>query len=234
MTVKNLGIWLVVTAATALLCGCVGPTPYKPVPEGQPGGFGYVDAKVEDALFRVSFKGNRGTPWRSTAAYTLYRSSEIAKEAGAPAFNVLEGNIDRTVLEGTDKFARADGSPLDTDGFSVARLVDGAGPADRVVGGGLLPTIRTAGFTPIVMPRVMPMPAPSVPRTTTYAPVYIYTPTGPVVFPQESWLIRLLPSVPTDDNPRVFVTEEVLTRLGPRIVRKPVDATPNNKGEAPR
>jgi hypothetical protein len=218
---KTSATWMAIATLTALLSGCVvAPTPYQSVAEGQPSGFGYTSVKVDDALYRVSFRGNGRTARRAIDAYALYRSAEIAKEANAPAFMVLEGKGNRAVLDGDDKFARVDGRPLDFDEFSVARLSDGAGPADRVVGIEPLPVTRTAGLSPVFVPRSMPMPSAPVPRTT-YTPMYIYTASGPVVFPQESLLIRMLSAVPAEEDPRLFVTEDVLTRIGPRIVRKP-------------
>lgn len=203
-------------AATALLSGCVAaPTPYQAVAEGQPSGFGYTSIKLEETLFRVSFQGNRRTPWRTKAAYTLYRSAEIAREVNAPAFSVLEGNVDRTALDGNDKFGRDDRDAFDVDDFNVARLNNGAGPADQVVGIEPSLVIRTAGLSPVFVPRTA-----SVPRTTNI-PMYIYTPYSPAPLSQESWLIRMLPSVPSEEDSRTFVTEDVLTRVGPRIVRKP-------------
>ena len=232
---KNSATWMAIATVTAALFGCaVAPTPYQAVPEGQSNGFGYTSVKLEDALFRVSFQGNRGTPWRTKVAYTLYRSAEIAREANAPAFSVLEGNVDRTALDGNEKFGRDDSGAFDADDFNVARLNNGAGPPDQVVGIEPSPVIRTAGLSPVFVPRSMPMPSAPVPRTTNI-PMYIYTPYSPAPLSRESWLIRMLPGVPTEENSRTFVTEDVLTRLGPRIVRAPdskaMVPAPVNKGE---
>ncbi|CAN5594025.1 hypothetical protein BH10PSE18_BH10PSE18_21900 [soil metagenome] len=212
---------LAAVTAAALLSGCVVATPYQPSADGQGAGFGYKSAKVEDSLYRVSFVGNGRTPRRAVDAYALFRAAEIAKEARAPAFAVLEGRVDRTVLEGNDTFAKTDGTPLDGEDFNVARHDDGAGPADAVVDAPSVPTIRTAGVAaPIVFSRPMPLPPQPVARSS-YTPIFIYTASGPVVFPQGSLLVRLLTELPTEEDPKVFVTEDVLTRLGPRIVRKP-------------
>lgn len=217
---KKRALSAAVAAASVLLSGCVAPTPYQATTagEGRSVGFGYTSIKVEDALFRVSFKGNGRTDRRAIGAYALYRTAEIAKEANAPAFHVLEGTVDRTVLEGDDKFADVDGSPFDSEALSLARLVNGDGPADQVIGARPMSVVRTAGFGAMRMPMPAPRPLP-VPRT--YAPTYIYTSYGPVTFPETSLLVRMLQSVPDEADTRVYVTQDVLTRLGPRIVRKP-------------
>jgi len=207
-----------VVAVAVLSSGCVAPTPYQAVGEGRGAGFGYTSTQVEDALFRVSFRGNGRTDRRAIGAYALYRSAEIARDANAPAFHVLEGTVDRTVLEGDDKFANLDGSPFEADALSVARLVNGSGPADHVIGARPLPVVRTAGFGAMRMPMPAPRPAP-VPRT--YAPTYVYTSYGPVTLPETSLLVRMLQSIPEEADPRVYLTQDVLARLGPRIVRKP-------------
>lgn len=211
-----------VVAAAAMLSGCVAPTPYQPLGEGKNVGFGYSSTKVEDALFRVTFRGNGRTAWRATSAYALYRSAELARDANAPAFHVLEGLVDRRVLEGEETFANLDGSPFDANLLSVTRLVNGEGPADEVIGvqEQQAPVVRTAGFGGMAR---MPMPAPRpLPAPRTYAPTYIYTSYGPVTLPETSLLVRLLPSAPEEADPKVFLTQDVLTRLGPRIiVRKP-------------
>lgn len=220
--IKNKIIWLCTCAATIALFGCaIPPTPYRAAAAGQTAGFGYRSVKVEEALYRVSFQGNRRTSRRAIDAYALYRAAELAKEVSAPAFVVLEGTVDRSVLDGDDEFARIDGRPIDFDSFDVARSDDGAGPSDQVMEIAPLRLIRTGSFGPIFVPRSMPMPAASVPRTTNI-PTYIYTPAGPVVFPQESLLVRMLPSLPTEADAQTFLTQDVLTRIGHRIVRKPL------------
>jgi hypothetical protein len=222
---KNSTKLMSITVVTAALFGCaIPPTPYQTVAEGQINGFGYTSIKVDDALYRVTFQGNRRTSRRAIDAYVLYRAAEIAKEVSAPAFVVLEGKVDRSVLDGDDKFASIDGRPIDFDSFDsfdVARSDDGAGPPDQVMEIAPLRLTRTGSFGPVFVPRSMPMPSASVPRTTNI-PTYIYTPARPVVFPQESLLVRMLPSLPTEADAQTFLTQDVLTRIGHRIVRKPL------------
>lgn len=213
---------LATVAAAAALFGCaIPPTPYQSVAEGQINGFGYASSKVDDALYRVTFQGNRRTSRRAIDAYALYRAAEIAREVSAPAFVVLEGKVDRSVLDGDDAFAKIDGRPIDFDTFDVARSDDGAGPSDLAMDVAPLRLIRTGSFGPVFVPRSMPMPSASAPRTTNI-PTYTYTPAGPVVFPQESLLVRMLPSLPTEADAQTFLTQDVLTRIGHRIVRKPL------------
>jgi hypothetical protein len=128
--VKTSALWITFAATAALLSGCaIPPTPYQPVGADRPGGLGYSSAKLDETLFRVSFIGNRRTSERAIHAYALYRCAEIAKEIKAPAFAILEGSVDRSVMDGDDKFATMDDRPINLDAFNVARLDGGAGPA---------------------------------------------------------------------------------------------------------
>lgn len=196
-------------AAVALITGCVAPTPFQPRTEAR-GAHGFSSVKVEDGLLRVEFHGNARTTQRAVDAYVLYRAAELANEAAAPAFAVLEGDIDRAILEGEDRFA----------------LSDGSGGPDTVVGGAPLVTIKTAGLGGFraPAPRHTPLPAPK-----TYAPTYIYTPYSPAALPQRSLLVRLLNAAPQEPEAKTFLTEEVLRKLGPRITRPT-----RNVAETPR
>lgn len=196
-------------AAAAALSGCVvPPTPYQAASEAPRGSLGYRSVKVEDALVRVEFQGNARTALRVVQAYTLYRAAEIAKEEHAPAFSILEGSFDRQILEGTDTLSRADGAGFEAEDVAVSHPGRGDGPADSVVNLESAPIVRTRSYG---------MPSP--PPRPVYVPTYIYMPATPIVLPQRSLLIRLLPAVPAGAEDRVFVTQKVLDQLGPRIIR---------------
>lgn len=199
--------------AAVALSGCVvPPTPYQPRNQA----FGYQSTKIEEALIRVEFHGNTRTSTRAVQAYALYRAAEVAKEANAPAFSLLEGTFDRKILEDTDTFSRRTGADLEPDDFVVSRLEHGNGAADTVVGQAPTPTVRTRGLS-MRPPRPMQR-APALYRP----PIYIYTPATPMALPQRSLLVRLLPTIPAEPDDRVFVTQQVLDQLGPRIIRPAV------------
>jgi hypothetical protein len=211
-------------AATISLTACVSPTPFQNRADGR-GQFGYTSTKVDDALIRVEFQGNGRTAQRAIDAYVLYRAAELAKDGNAPAFMVLEGNVDREILDGEDRFTRVDGRPFESEDMGHSTSANGDGPADRVVDStSSLVTLKTAGLGSggFRMPAPVYVPKASIPATPkSYVPTYIYTGNGQVNFPQRSLLIRLLQAVPAETDAKSYVTQEVLAKLGPRIVRKP-------------
>lgn len=155
-------------------------------------------------------------------AFILYRAAEVAKEAQAPAFKIVEGDVDTSVLAGTDVYGHL---AVDLEG-AVAVSPASSQPhrqGDVVVGsaelaGGMQ---RTAGAMPVFR---MPPPAPPAYQP----PVYIYTPGYvPAPLPDRSILIELRPNLESADD-KTFVTADVLDKLGPRIKR----AAP--KGQAPK
>ncbi len=134
-------------AAAALLAGCVSPTSYRPVgADGKP--FGYTSSKLWEPIYRVRFQGNGRTPWRWIDAFLLYRAAEVAQEAGAPGFKIIEGKVDASVLVGEDVFGST-GSQAELTAVAVHRR-----PAlqnDVVVGRAEMEADihRTAGAMPV-------------------------------------------------------------------------------------
>lgn len=68
---------------TALLTGCM--TPYQP--RGTTGG--YVDQKIDDRTFQVSFFGNGNTPRDRVYRFWLYRCAELTAQNGFDFFRVI-------------------------------------------------------------------------------------------------------------------------------------------------
>ncbi|MBO9647821.1 MAG: hypothetical protein J7605_04870 [Variovorax sp.] len=130
-------------------------------------------------------------------AYTLFRTAELANEEGKPAFLVIEGAFNPQMLDGADNFSRSDDIDFRPEDFAVSHPGRGDGGADIVIGQEPLPTLRTRGAAGV--------------------PITIYVPSAPVALPRTSLLVRLLPVVPDEANDRVFVTQQVLDQLGPRI-----------------
>ncbi|MDM0054696.1 CC0125/CC1285 family lipoprotein [Variovorax fucosicus] len=212
---------LAIFAVAASLAACVSPTSYRAAgTEGN--SFGYTSSKLSDQLYRVRFQGNGRTPYRWIDAFLLYRGAEVAKDAGAPAFKIIEGKVDATtVLSGEDIFGWVD---PDAELTVVASPKRPAPEGDVVVGSanGEANMRRTAGAMPVFR-----MPPPPLPKAV--APVYIYTPgyAAPML-PDRSILIELRADL-KDKGDNIFETADVLQKLGPRIKRAvpTPSATPN-------
>jgi hypothetical protein len=204
-------------AAASLLAACVSPTSYRAA--GTDGkSFGYTSSKLSDQVYRVRFQGNGRTPSRWVDAFLLYRGAEVAKDAGAPAFKIIEGKVDAAaVLSGEDIFGSIDPSAELT---VVATSKRPAPEGDVVIGSANdeANMRRTAGAMPVFR-----MPPPPLPKPA--APVYIYTPgyAAPML-PDRSILIELL-AEPKEAGDGIFETAHVLQKLGPRIKRA-VPTTP--------
>ncbi|MDQ7975582.1 MAG: hypothetical protein REJ24_23590 [Rhodocyclaceae bacterium] len=211
---------LALLAAAAGLAACVSPTPYRAA-DTDGIRFGYSSTKLSDQLYRVRFIGTGRTPVRWVDAFLLYRAAEVAKQADAPAFKIVEGNIDTSVLAGEDLFGHR---ALDLEvAVTVSRVSrPSVRHGDVVVGqaesaDGMQ---RTAGAMPVFR-----MPPPALPKYQP--PVYIYTPGyAPAPLPDRTLLIELRPDLRGMDD-KSFVTADVLDRLGPRIRRAaPKDQAP--------
>ncbi|MDN4592019.1 hypothetical protein DBA29_26400 [Xenophilus aerolatus] len=215
---------VVALVAAALLAACVSPTPYRAA-DADGIRFGYSSTKLSDQLYRVRFLYTGRTPVRWVDAFLLYRAAEVAKEANAPAFKIVEGNVDSAVLEGEDVYGRRE---LDLDGaVAVSAVPRQQRPQDDVVVG-QEPTSSNMHRTTGAMP-VFRMPPPALPKYQP--PVYIYTPGyAPVPLPDRTILIELRPDINSMDD-KTFVTADVLDKLGPRIERaapkdQPLKGTP--------
>ena len=112
------------TALAALLllvAGCASATLYQPMTlDG-----GYAQTRLGSNMFNVIFQGNAHTPWQTAESYALYRSAELAVEAGFDYFVVVGGNADVSSL----LLAARDPSPpkerADTDHPMVSLIVRG-------------------------------------------------------------------------------------------------------------
>lgn len=80
-------------AAATLLAACSsGPTPYQPA-----AGYdrGYAEQKLEDARYRISFKGNSLTDRETVENYMLYRAAELTLQSGYDTFTVVNRDTDK-------------------------------------------------------------------------------------------------------------------------------------------
>lgn len=96
-------LWLFVMAI--LVSGCA--TGYQ----AKGFGGGYTGMKIQDDIFKVSFRGNGYTDKERTADFALLRSAEITLENGYKYFVVLQSNTDvRTSAYTTPVTAQTEGS----------------------------------------------------------------------------------------------------------------------------
>ena len=82
----------VVAAATLLSACSTGPTPYQPA-----GGYerGYSETKLEDARYRIAFKGNSLTERETVENYMLYRAAELTLQSGYDTFTIANRDTDK-------------------------------------------------------------------------------------------------------------------------------------------
>jgi hypothetical protein len=185
-----------------LMCGCAqSPTPYRPIIEGQVH-TGYATEKLEDGLYRVDFLGTPNTSERTARAFALFRAAELAQELSMAAFTVVKGPVDRSLLEGEDFFSLGDRPVSVGVASDTTPMRD---DVDRTIGG-------AATWNALNVRKVKG-------ATTIWVPIYVPDPSSQ---PQSKLVIlrlRMHATVPADDDPRTFLTSEVLARLGPRITR---------------
>lgn len=77
--------------ALMLLGACATATPYQPASNDTRG---YVDQKLENNRWQVSFAGNSLTDRRTVETYLLYRAAELTSQEGYDHFRVLRRETD--------------------------------------------------------------------------------------------------------------------------------------------
>ena len=208
-------IKLLTVTMMAALGGCSSvhlPTPYQAYTK--PNG-GYTDKQIGDDVYRVVFAGTGATPLPTAYAYAIYRSAEIARDHGAPYFEVVEGFQDRKPEDDGPQFGRVE--PKDVPSSVLAegsRLTPNVEPNHVVY---VSDADLSTGW--------------SMHKTAAYVPMIIMVPNVTPQMYQPSLLIRLLKEKPTDKDKayHVFETTRILTVLGPRLKRpKPEAAKDGN------
>jgi len=98
---------LAFAAAGALLAGACqsGPTPYQASTRMDGG---YSQTRIEDARFRITFKGNSMTDRERVENYMLFRAAELTLENGYDNFTIVERDTDK------DKRVRSYGGYMGT------------------------------------------------------------------------------------------------------------------------
>ena len=154
---------------------------------------------IEGDIYRIDFYGSPATASRTARAFAFYRAAELAEEHGAPAFRIVQGEVDRSILDGNEVFSWSDSFPE----LPLSRLV----------------LNRENGIDAATLQKV---------AGTRYIPVPIYiTPPGQAQRDADekqvskltilrAQMLRELPALLDD---RTFITGEVLNKLAPRIVR---------------
>jgi hypothetical protein len=103
---KALAVCVVATATLMSACSS-GPTPYQPAGNYERG---YTETKIEDARYRISFKGNSLTDRETVENYMLFRAAELTLQSGFDTFTVVSRDTDK------------DSSTRRTGGFYGPRL----------------------------------------------------------------------------------------------------------------
>lgn len=82
-----LAAWVIVA-----LAGCaLQPTPYQPLEESG----GYEETRLQERVYRVSFRGNRATPETTVLDFLFLRCAELTQESGYSHF-VIQEDFGRT------------------------------------------------------------------------------------------------------------------------------------------
>lgn len=76
-----------IAAFAVLLSACVTATPYQQA--ASPRGFGYMEERLDQNKFRVSFRGNAQTKRETVEDYLLYRAAELTLQNGFTHFIVV-------------------------------------------------------------------------------------------------------------------------------------------------
>jgi hypothetical protein len=196
---KRLTTYLLPLVAAITLAGCASPTYYQ-ASGADKRVWGYAEKQVDGALFRVSYLDSYNAGTERTYAYAMYRAAELAREKGATHFEVLEGMVNRDMLE------RFIARPLK---MAAAYRVDDAVVVDMATGQLLQATLPGKDDLPTLTVKYV-------------APTYIYVPVQPPPPPQSvSMLIRLL-NAPSLDASKGFDVQDLLARLGSKVLRAPL------------
>jgi hypothetical protein len=197
---KRLTTYLLPLVAAITLAGCASPTYYQ-ASGSDKRVWGYAEKQVDGALFRVSYIDSYNAGTERTYAYAMYRAAELAREKGATHFEVLEGMVNREMLERFIASPLAKTALYDTQRSHVVNAVTG-----EVQASGVWAMQESLTTQPV----------------RTFTQTYIYVPISPPPPPQQiSMLVRLL-NAPSLDAVKGFDVQDLLARLGPKIVRAPL------------
>jgi hypothetical protein len=197
--------------AAFIVIGCASPTYYQPR-DVQQRTWGYTDRQVDGPLFRVSYIDSFNAGIERTYAYAMYRAAELAREKNATHFEVLEGLLNRGMLEQFIARPIKVGDAGLKTAPTESEVVDVTN--QRLIASSSLPA-QAVQF----------QVGTQVQLRSFHQPTFIYVPVQPPPPPQQvTILIRLL-SAPSLDPARGFDVQDLLMRLGPKIQRPPLVTT---------
>ncbi len=82
---------LIFAAAALSLAACATSTPYQPADKG---GYGFSEQRIEDAKYRITFRGNSSTSRETVENGILYRAAELTVQSGYDYFVVIESDTE--------------------------------------------------------------------------------------------------------------------------------------------
>jgi hypothetical protein len=90
------------------LAACATATPYQPAAPGQGGAGGFSELRLEPNRYRVNFAGNTLTSRETVERYLLFRAAELTVQQGYNWFETADRRTDRTVrtVVDSDPFMR--------------------------------------------------------------------------------------------------------------------------------
>jgi hypothetical protein len=91
-------------ALAALLTACATATPYQPNVAGQKAPGGFSDRRLESDRYQVNFAGNSMTSRETVERYLLYRAAEVTVQAGYDWFETADRRTDRTARAVIDNY----------------------------------------------------------------------------------------------------------------------------------
>lgn len=87
------GLAVAVVAGATLLSACAsGPTPYQAAAGYERG---YSETRIEDARYRIAFKGNSLTKRETVENYMLFRAAELTLQSGYDVFTIVTRDTDK-------------------------------------------------------------------------------------------------------------------------------------------
>ena len=82
-------------ALAALLTACATATPYQPNVAGQKASGGFSDTRLETNRYQVNFAGNSVTSRETVERYLLYRAAEVTVQQGYDWFETADRRTER-------------------------------------------------------------------------------------------------------------------------------------------
>jgi hypothetical protein len=85
--------FLISAIAGAALGACATSTPYQPAEKG---GYGFSEQRIEEAKYRITFRGNSSTSRETVENGLLYRAAELTVQNGYDYFIVLDSDTEES------------------------------------------------------------------------------------------------------------------------------------------